>query len=46
MSFNPYKAVDVPDVLPPGGLASIAAGLDHLRQLGAEDLKWNYPGIK
>jgi hypothetical protein len=30
------------DVLPSGGLASIAAGLDHQRQLGWEDLRLNY----
>lgn len=30
------------DVLPTGSLASIAAGYDHFRQLGAEDAKLNY----
>jgi hypothetical protein len=44
-TINPNTLKYPPDVIPDKGLESVAAGLDDLQQLGAEDLKWNYPEV-
>jgi hypothetical protein len=36
---------NLPNVVPAGGLDSVAAAWDDLRQLGQLDMEWNYPAV-